>query len=304
MITNQRYVVLSLELHLFFLRIMKEHSFFLEAAFTPKDSKYADEAEYYKNEFEKLLLETVSISNGIIGSNVLTSGEIITEFTLITEQKTQNFTGIDINQNITKRESQLRAGRDSRVRNELIMHVNWINENAIMLLKGLINFKKIILDEVLVCKMFTLNYPLLIEHIIREAELYLSLIIDLENGIDIDSMDIRETELFWDQIMMEHAMFIRGLLDPSEDNLIDTADEFANDFKSLIEKAQETTNMTMDNVVNETLDQTTQLKNFKHAGTEGITSCKIRSIILPLLADHVLREANHYIRLLEMYKGI
>ena len=28
-------------------------------------------------------------------------------------------------------------------------------------------------------------------------------------------------------------------------------------------------------------------------------NCKIDSIILPLLADHVLREANHYIRLLE-----
>ena len=26
--------------------------------------------------------------------------------------------------------------------------------------------------------------------------------------------------------------------------------------------------------------------------------CQIRSVILPLLADHVLREANHYLRLL------
>lgn len=31
---------------------------------------------------------------------------------------------------------------------------------------------------------------------------------------------------------------------------------------------------------------------------KGIEECKIRSIILPLLADHVLREANHLIRLL------
>ena len=35
------------------------------------------------------------------------------------------------------------------------------------------------------------------------------------------------------------------------------------------------------------------------AGVEGIETCKIKSIILPLLADHVLREANHYLRLLE-----
>ena len=64
------------------------------------------------------------------------------------------------------------------------------------------------------------------------------------------------------------------------------------------------TNVTINSVTNETLNQTIQLKNFKQAGTVGIASCKIRSIILPHLADHVLREANHYIRLLETYEGM
>lgn len=45
MINDQRYVILSLELHLYFSRIMKEHSFFLKAGFTPKDSQLADIAE-------------------------------------------------------------------------------------------------------------------------------------------------------------------------------------------------------------------------------------------------------------------
>ena len=93
MINDQRYVILSLELHLFFARIMKEHSLFLEAGFTPKDFSLANEAEFYKNEFENLLSDTVDVSNGIIRSNVLNSGEIVTDFTLETEKQTQNFTG-------------------------------------------------------------------------------------------------------------------------------------------------------------------------------------------------------------------
>ena len=44
---------------------------------------------------------------------------------------------------------------------------------------------------------------------------------------------------------------------------------------------------------------TQKFRDFKQAGVEGIEICKIKSIILPLLADHVLREANHYLRLLE-----
>ena len=33
---------------------------------------------------------------------------------------------------------------------------------------------------------------------------------------------------------------------------------------------------------------------------KGILECKIQGLILPLLADHVLREANHYLRLLDV----
>lgn len=44
---------------------------------------------------------------------------------------------------------------------------------------------------------------------------------------------------------------------------------------------------------------TQKFRDFKRAGVQGIETCRIRSLILPLLADHVLREANHYTRVLE-----
>ena len=50
-----RYVVLSLELHLFFARIMKEHALFLKAGFTPVNKDFINKAEFYKREFESLL---------------------------------------------------------------------------------------------------------------------------------------------------------------------------------------------------------------------------------------------------------
>ncbi|MBS6506669.1 MAG: DUF2935 domain-containing protein [Paraclostridium bifermentans] len=304
MINDQKYVILSLEVHLFFARIMKEHSLFLEAGFTPKNSDLANSAEHYKKEFEKLLSYAISASNGVIRPEVLKSGELITDYTLGTEQKTQNFTGIEINQNITKLEAKLRSGNNPQVSSKLINYVSELNSNSKKIIKGLINFKQTVLEGVLSCNLFTANYPLLIEHIIREAKLYLSLVEDLDNRVDIDSKGAKETELFWDQIMMEHALFIRGLLDPSENKLIETADEFADDFNKLIKEAKAMTDVTIKNTIDETLSQTIELKDFKQAGTEGIASCKIKSIILPLLGDHVLREANHYIRLLESYKSM
>ena len=49
MIDNQKYVILSLELHLFFSRIMKEHALFLEAGFTNKNYNLAMELTIIKS---------------------------------------------------------------------------------------------------------------------------------------------------------------------------------------------------------------------------------------------------------------
>ena len=147
-------------------------------------------------------------------------------------------------------------------------------------------------------------YLLLIEHIIREGKLYRSYIKDLELNKNINKENIRKTELFWDQIMMEHSLFIRGLLDPSENELISTSNKFANEFCELIQKTDDATEITMLSVTSDTLMETIKLRDFKKAGTKGMVDCKIRTIILPLLGDHVLREANHYIRLLNDSKDV
>ena len=304
MIDNQKYVILSLELHLFFSRIMKEHALFLEAGFTNKNYNLAMEADHYKKQFEDLLSYTVSASNGIIRPDILYSEELVTTLTSVAEQKTEEFTGIEINKNITTRELNLQSGVNPQVGQDLVNYVAQLNSDAIRLLDGLINFKERVLDGVLSCTIFTSNYPLLLEHIIHEANLYRSYVVDLENKIDIESKNAKEIELFWDHIMMEHALFMRGLLDPSEGELINTSNDFDIKFNELIEKTNEMTDSNIKNITEETLNETVEFKDFKEAGASGIEQCKIKSIILPLLADHVLREANHYIRILESYKNM
>lgn len=289
---RENYAVLSLELHLFFARIMKEHSLFLEAGFTPANADFAKRAEFFKNEFEKLLLQAVRCSNGIITPKTLCSGEIFTEFTSRAERQTQQFTGIPINCDITLMESRLTGCDRPRVDAELIRTVRLLNQTALKLLDGLIDFKQEVLNNVLNCRIFTMNYPLLIEHIMREAKLYRMYVVQLESGNEFCAQTMRQIEQFWNQIMMEHAMFIRGLLDPTECDLINASNDFANDYAALLAKSRETNDRAM------SLEKTVEFRDFKAAGAKGIQNCEIRSVILPLLADHVLREANHYIRLL------
>lgn len=300
----KEYAILSLETHLFFGRIMKEHSLFLLAGFPAKETEFVRRADQFRQEFEEGLRRTVKLADGIVSKSVLNSGEVVTEFTKKAECQTKNLTGIPIDTKITEAEERLHAGSYGMVNRETVYQVRMLNQQMLKSLNGLISFKEEILREVARCRLYTANYPLLIEHILREAKMYRQMILELEQRGRITAPDLRNLEIFWNQIMMEHAQFIRGLLDPTECELMKTADEFAEDYCRLMEEAREQDRRAMNALTAKTLQTTRQYQQFKTAGTEGITGCEIRSIILPLLADHVLREANHYLRILEgMQKG-
>lgn len=305
MLSSEKFIKQSLEIHLFFARIMKEHAFFLEVSFTPKNSNYSFQADIFRKEFDALLAEVIILSNGIVSNDVLQSQEVITPYTLNAEMKSSNLTGVNIDTKLTKLEASLIGGTLTQSNAVLEQQVFKLNNEAETLLTELIQFKTNILTSVLACKMFTNNYPLLIEHIMREAKLYRHIVRLLQNRKDIDEeMSMLEQELFWNNIMGEHSKFIRGLLDPSEEDLFNTANNFGNEFDQLVNEAKQAMDNTAQgyDVTEDSLKATRELKEFKTAGTKGILECKIKSIIIPLLADHTLREANHYLRLLKTFQ--
>lgn len=307
MLSNNEFIQQSLELHLFFARIMKEHSFFLEIGFTQKDLGFARKADSLRMQFDKLLADVISISNGVVSNNILQSGEVFTPYTLKAEMASSYFTGVEIPINLTKAESGL-MGYDSMGSSALLQErVSIINNRAMELVLKLVQFKSDILSGVIHCNMFTNNYPLLIDHILREATFYYRLIERLQDNEDINlEKEAYDQEAFWNRIMAEHSKFIRGLLDPTENELIDTANNFGNEFDKLTEEAIKAMNMTLpiSEITDDSLKATIKIKEFKKQGTQGLLDCKIKSIIIPLLGDHTLREANHYLRLLKVFKTV
>lgn len=299
--STQDHQMQALELHLFFARIMKEHALFLKAGFLPPNAAMVREAEFFLRQFERILSRAITLSQGVVRCCVLDSGEAVTEFTDCAEQQTQRLTGIRIDRTLTARALRLR-GRECAepdLRRDFAMQVRQLNRDALALVERLIAFKERLLRNVDCCRAFTGNYPLLIEHILREARLYRAYILQMEGRGDCTCQELQNSERFWNRIMMEHALFIRGLLDPTECELIASSNDFAADYKRLLETSAAANDCMMCSADSGALQLTEKFRDFKRAGVEGIEACKIRSLILPLLADHILREANHYIRLLE-----
>jgi hypothetical protein len=45
------------------------------------------------------------------------------------------------------------------------------------------------------------------------------------------------------------------------------------------------------------------LRDFKQTARDLIDQCRIKSIIHPLLADHVFREAERFLEIIDMFEG-
>ena len=75
----------------------------------------------------------------------------------------------------------------------------------------------------------------------------------IENRRKLTKNEILEQELFWNNIMKEHAEFIRGLLDPSERELILTADKYSMEYNKIIKNYSNNQTILTTTSLNETI---------------------------------------------------
>ena len=171
-------------------------------------------------------------------------------------------------------------------------------------------FKRKVLGLILSCQLpGANNFPLLVDHTSREANYFRKRLIELNEGKLKPLADaIIKENVFFLRIMADHAKFIGHLLDPSERKLVDIARNFSNDFDQLLFQARDLDAMKPQSQTVPLLDQfldqnrvSVSLRDFKKTARELIEECKIKSIIHPLLADHVYREADHFLTIIDLF---
>lgn len=201
------------------------------------------------------------------------------------------------------------------------------NDEVIEALGKIIDYKSTVLERLITCNLGGSNLPLLIDHIRREAIRFRVILLRLQNGIKVPLAEqALQEEIFWLRIMGEHAHFIAHLLDPSERPLVKQSLQFAHSFETLRLQAEDLESMEVLRAFEnwllpeklagcplppgfgdlpkplliprlvrfneEVIDLTKDIRDFKEVALQLIEACQVLSIIPPLLADHVLREAE------------
>lgn len=254
-LTEQLFIERSLTENRFWLRIMKEHSYFLGEGFSRNDKHLIQQTDRFYHYFEEQEKRAYQTPNNVTA-------------------------------------------------------IRKLNEDSIQLVLGLRNFKRNLLILIINCKVTGFNFPLLVDHIAREAEYFMRTLKKFNEGIldPIQDAIIKEN-VFWLRIMMEHSRFISALLDQSERNLVITARKFGDDFEVLLNQARDVESMLykksptypiIGKLNKDSENATHELRNFKQAGLDLIKSCQIKNVIDPLLADHVVREADHFLNMVHV----
>lgn len=294
MLSSEDYVRLSLQYNLFWIRIMKEHAIFIEATMSPPGKQYALRAGNFMQNYDRLMILTIRMANGAIPADTLYSGQFYTQFTEEAESQAQMDTGLYINRELTRMEYNIAPHNPGfTVTAKMEQDISALNQNLLTLTDSFVRFKAELLNLRSTCGLFTMMFTADIEHVLLEAKRYQKILTGLQKR---DDFAMEDYKTFWTQNMAGHAKVMRGELDPTEAAAISQANEFANTFDALAQTETGSGAYPSDSTL---LTQTQAIAKFKADTTQGLIGCKMQAIMLALYTDHLLREANHFIWMLQ-----
>lgn len=288
MLNDEEFIRLSIENHLFWARIMKEHAIFIESSMPPPQAQLAAQADQFKQQFDRILAESIRLANGIVPGRAIQSGQYFTRYTEASEQATQQLTGIEINSNLTKAEYSIQPSGSYTPAQPTAQNVFSLNQYVLEQINAFAKFKSDLYNMQASCRIFTFLYTSVYEHVFHEAMKYMEILTGLQKREENYNNGF---EAFWNQHMSDHAKVMRGWFDPTESEHFNKADSFAKTFDAMIKKGNASRA--------EELAATRGLSEFKANTTQEILECKVKSLMAPLFTDHILREALYYIYLLQ-----
>ena len=177
-----------------------------------------------------------------------------------------------------------------RAKNATIDKTNYaaFNRTTVELIRPFLDFKRRLRDAQASGKMRSLVFPTFFDHTAREAERAVARLEKLAAGNV--GLDFAEVVDFWSAAMSEHNEFIAHLLDPQEDELIGHALDSSAMFKGFRHVNRERRLP-----IGEVVLATEEIIDFETVLQEGMNAGRIKSILNPMLVDHMRRETLKFI---------
>ncbi len=115
MLTENEFYIQSLRDHLYYLRAIRQFCITIELSFYKNNLSYIEKAKTFAQNCEKLILEAISYTNGVVSKSAIDNEIYVTRYTLACEELTRKLFGIEINTTLTNKELSFQEGLTAKI---------------------------------------------------------------------------------------------------------------------------------------------------------------------------------------------
>lgn len=296
MLTNQQFIQTSLINNLFYLRTLRYFCINIQLSFYQNNERFIKDAESLGQKCEELGREIIQYADYELLKFAIQSSILSTKYTLECERLTEKLFDVKIATDITEQELQISPGVTVQVNEQTVNAIQAINQKAYVLTQNFITFCEEVRTKMLANELFSYSYPAMYDYMIEEAERYE---LELERIMKRDTTSpifVLNFEYQFNNVMREGAMFIRGLVDPNQEEIIKEADQFVTEFQTLMKKYQ-TEGLSPEKqkeLTMQSLDTLNRFIAFIERCIEGQLNSSIYFIVEPIFLDNLYSEANYF----------
>lgn len=301
MFTDTLFVQQSLTNHLFYLRTIKEFCLNIALSFFQNEQDYITTASNLIAEGDSLLQEALELSDGKVLESALVNNIFVTQFTLPCEELTQKLFDITLNTNLTKEQLQLKASTSFEITEELLTKIDSLNQEALRFTQKFMEFASHIYIALKTNQAFSYSYPTIFTYMINTTDLYYRDLLRLINKNGVDPIFIINYGFYFSQSLRTISKFIIGLSDVNQNDIIQRASFFENEFAKFMSEYQ-TTNINPNlqkDIITREIKIVTDFQKFLEEILTGILQAELYFIVEPIFFDNIYTEVNYFLYLLK-----
>ena len=298
MIENKEIAYESLVNHLYFAGSIRSFCSSIGLTFFKNNQDYIDRAIALGYRATDIINEAIVLMDKELASKVLESDVYITPYTKELDLLTQKLFSISLLIQIDKDIQILKSRETVSFNEDYIKKIADLNNESI----GLINDFKDFCQEIKIKldsqELFSYLYPDFFNYMYDEISVYGRDIERIMSKKDYTEFYLNEFTYYFNELLRESALYIRGFLDTVDQDIFDMASFYVNAFANLTEKYLKKSN-TNANLNLETERLVTNYKKFISETIEKLLKSKTYFITPPITLDNFLTNVNVYLYILK-----
>ena len=296
MLDNKEISYESLANHIFYAGSIRSFCTTIGLTFFKNNVDYIDRAIVLGYRASDIINNAILLMDNVLAGDVLESDVYITPYTKELELLTQKLFSIDLRIRIDNDIALLKERGEVEYNDALMEKIDDLNNKALSLINDFKNFCSEIKTKLDNGELFSYLYPDFFNYMYDEISVYGRDIERIKSKIDYTEFYLNEFTYYFNELLRESALYIRGFLDTKHQDVFDMASFYIDAFANLTEKYLKNKN---DDLTEETKKLVINYKTFIIDIISKLLKAELYFITPPIVLDNFLTNINVYLFILE-----